>query len=265
LPEEIDLEKIQNFRVFLSRIFDEKKKRYLSKRTQNHHIKSIRAFLKYLRKNDLNVISPEKIDYLKVEEEKINFLNFDEVEKLLNSPDTKTFKGIRDKAILELFFSTGLRISELVSLNRSSINLEAGEFEVIGKGGRRRVVFLSDESKKYLRLYLKERLDDDNALFVSISERARVGNCRKKTTTRLSVQQITNIVKFYARKAGLGKNVTPHTLRHSFATDLLENGADLRSVQELLGHKNISTTQIYTHVTKEHLKDVHKAFHARRR
>lgn len=259
--EKISLDLIQNYRVSLSKIFDPRLKKELSNKTKNFHIKALRAFLKYLAKNDIKSVPAEKIDYTKEEETKVNFLEFVEVEKLLSAPDTKNLKGIRDRAILELFFSTGLRISELAKLNIKDLNFESQEFEVIGKGRKRRVVFLSNDAKIWVKKYLDLRTDENSALFVQTkSSRNSAGKIERITT-----QQITNIVRENAQKAGIGRKITPHTLRHSFATDLLENGADLRSVQELLGHKNIQTTQIYTHITHKQLKDVYKAFHSKRR
>ncbi len=260
-PEEITLNLVQDFRVSLSKIFDPRTKKLLSNKTKNFHIKAIRSFLKYLAKNNVNSLPYNKIDYTKEEETKINFLEFSEVEKLLSTPNTNTIGGKRDKAILELFFSTGLRISELSKLNISDINLQSSEFEVVGKGRKRRVVFLSNEAKKFLSDYLLARNDKNPALFVQ----SKISKNSKDEIKRITVQQITNIVRKYNIKSGIGKKITPHTLRHSFATDLLENGADLRSVQELLGHKNIQTTQIYTHITKKQLKEVYQAFHSIRR
>ena len=219
----------------------------LKKKTQNYYLIALRAFLKYLMKRGLKTLSPEVVELAKVGERSIDLITPEELKRLLNAPDVSTFAGLRDKAILETLFSTGLRVSELCSLPRD-LDLRADEFSVRGKGERVRVVFLSPEAKSIIKNYLEKRKDIDNDLMFPVTSR--------------SVQRI---IKHYAIKAGISKKVTPHVVRHMFATDLLSNGADLRSVQMLLGHANIATTQIYTHVTDKQLKETHKKFHSRRK
>jgi len=233
----------------------------LKKKTQNYYLIALRAFLKYIAKRGVEVLSPEVIELAKVGERQIDLISHDELLRLLNSPDTTTLKGLRDKAILETLFSTGLRVSELCSLPRD-INLSTDEYSVRGKGEKVRVVFLSEEAKSAIKKYLEKRKDMDDALFVQIeNETPKRG--KSKEVNPLTRRSIERIVKQHAIKAGISKKVTPHTVRHMFATDLLSNGADLRSVQMLLGHANIATTQIYTHVTDKALRDTHKKFHSR--
>jgi site-specific recombinase XerD len=271
-PEQIDLELVRRYRLALNRLTDQKG-RPLKKITQNYHIIALRAFLKYLIKKDVKTLSPEKIELADTESREITFLDTQEVERLIAAIEGSQIQAKRDRAILETLFSTGLRISELVGLNRDRINLERGEFAVIGKGGKQRLVFLSDRAKEAIRTYLEARQDLDPALFVGhrkqrsvISDQSSTKSQVLKTKSwRLSARQIQRLIKFYAKKAGILKKITPHTLRHSFATDLLMAGADLRSVQQLLGHSSVTTTQIYTHVTDQHLRDVHKAFHGKQR
>ncbi|KKR65054.1 MAG: Integrase/recombinase, partial [Parcubacteria group bacterium GW2011_GWF1_40_5] len=211
-----------------------------------------------LRKRDIETLAPEKIELAKVALREIEFLEETELERLLNAPQGGGLSDSRDKAILELLFATGLRVSELCGLNRQSVNLKQDEFSVRGKGDKIRVVFLSETAKNCLKNYLDKRKDMDDALFV------RIPPYNLPPTTynlRLTPRSIERIVKHYAIKAGISKRVTPHTIRHSFATDLLQNGADIRSVQMMLGHANVSTTQIYTHVTDKHLRDIHKKYH----
>ncbi len=227
----------------------------LKKKTQNYYLISLRAFLKYLAKRNVKTLSPEHIELAKVGERHLDLITKDELNRLLNSPSGSDLKSLRDKAILELLFSTGLRVSELCSLSRD-LNLNADEFSVRGKGEKVRVVFLSKEAKSAVKNYLNKRADVDDALFVRIGkESARGGDLG------LDRRSIERIIKQYAIKAGISKKVTPHIIRHCFATDLLINGADLRSVQMLLGHANISTTQMYTHITDKELKRVHSQFH----
>ncbi|KKQ83460.1 MAG: Tyrosine recombinase XerC [Parcubacteria group bacterium GW2011_GWB1_38_8] len=219
----------------------------LKKKTQNYYLIALRAFLKYLAKRGLKALSPEVIELARVGERSIDLITPQELTRLLDTPDRETLVGLRDKAILETLFSTGLRVSELCSLPRD-LDLKADEFSIRGKGEKIRVVFLSNEAKEAINTYLDKRKDIDNDLMFPMTAR--------------SVQRL---IKRYAIKAGIGKKVTPHLVRHMFATDLLGNGADLRSVQMLLGHSNISTTQIYTHVTDKQLKETHKKFHSRRK
>lgn len=251
---------VRQYRVYLSRLESGGVQQSpLSRKTQAYHIIALRAFLRWLRKNDYEVIGPEKIDLPKAEAHSPNFLSGDQVERLLSAPTISTPQGIRDKALLELLFSTGLRVSELVALDRDKINFESREFGIIGKGRRPRVVFLSRRAAGYLEDYLKIRDDHYNPLFVRYSGKKDPSMDDEKM--RLTPRSIQRLIKKYARKVKLPLEVTPHVIRHSFATDLLMAGADIRSVQEMLGHKNISTTQIYTHVTNRQLKDVHDAFH----
>ena len=247
---DIDLDKIKDFRLYLART-------ELKKVTQNYYVIAIRSFLKYLNKKDLTAISPEKIELPKIPQRQIELIEYKDLERLLVAPATNNLKGLRDKAILELLFSTGLRISELCALNRF-LDLEKGELTVRGKGEKLRLVFISDRAKKAIKEYLDRRADAEEPLFVSIFHGKIIGRITPRAAERM--------VNFYSRKAGIvGKKISPHSLRHFFATDLLVNGADLRSVQELLGHSNIATTQIYTHLTNKELKEVHQAFHGRRR
>jgi len=256
----IGLEVIKKYRVFLSR-FIAKNGSPLSRITQSYHVIALRAFLRFLTKNDYRTISPEKIELPKAESRSLKFLTTEQVERLLAQPEISKPQGLRDKAILETLFSTGLRVSELVSLNRDQIDLERREFSVIGKGRRLRVVFLSKSAAEWLKKYLDLRTDSWPPLFIRMVNKPEIVQDGKKL--RLTARSIQRIVKKYVKKAKLSVDATVHTLRHSFATDLLMAGADIRSVQELLGHKNISTTQIYTHVTNRQLRDVHEAFHGK--
>ncbi len=247
-PSEITMEKIREYRLFLSRYVD-KNGLSLKRVTQNYHLIALRSFLKYLLKRDIAVIAPEKIDLPKAESRSIKFLEREQIDRLLNTPDNH-----RDKAILEVLFSTGLRVSELVHLNRDQINFDRKEFGVIGKGRRARVVFLSDSAAGWLKQYLDQRDDSDKALFIRYSG-------KKTETLRLTPRSVQRLVEKYVKKARLPVKITPHGLRHSFATDLLSGGADLRAIQEMLGHKNVSTTQIYTHITNPQLKEIHAKYH----
>ncbi len=247
-PKDITPDSIREYRLFLSRYIDPHGIS-LKRVTQNYHLIALRSFLKYLLKRDIQVVAPEKIDLPKAESRSIKFLERGQVELLLNIPDNP-----RDKAILEVLFSTGLRVSELTRLNRDQINLERREFGVIGKGRRARVVFLSGSAADWLQKYLATREDSDKALFARTSG-------KKTETLRLSPRSVQRLVEKYVKKARLPVKITPHGLRHSFATDLLSGGADLRAIQEMLGHKNVSTTQIYTHITNPQLKEIHAKFH----
>lgn len=253
-PANITLVRIKKYRVYLNRL-----DAHLKKKTQNFHMIALRAFLKYLAKNDIKTLAPEKIELGKEESREINFLEEDELERLVDAPNLEKITGLRDKAILETLFSTGLRVSELAKLDKNKVNLTRGEFSIIGKGGKTRIVFLSSSAKIAIKNYLAKREDDNSALFINHSK------INKKGPERLTVRSVQRLMKKYATKAGITKKVTPHVLRHTFGTDLLRSGADLRAVQKLLGHSSITTTQIYTHVTDEHLRDVHKAFHGRRK
>jgi site-specific recombinase XerD len=248
----LNLTTLKKYRIFLSR-FTAPNHTPLSRSTQAYHVIALRSFLRWLIKNDYRTLPPEKIDLPKTESRSLKFLTTAQVERLLAQPKISEPRELRDKAILETLFSTGLRVSEIVSLNRDQIDLKRREFGVIGKGRRPRVVFLSSRAGKWLERYLNWRTDEEKALFIRLGARP----------ARLTARSVQRIVKKYVQKARLPVDATTHTLRHSFATDLLMAGADLRSVQEMLGHKNISTTQIYTHVTNKQLRQVHETFHGR--
>ena len=231
----------------------------LKKNTQTYYIIALRNLLKYLSKRDVPVVAADKVELPKMPMREINLISSEELERLLDQPNTSNLKGLRDKAILETLFSTGLRVSELAGLKKDSINLKTGEFSVKGKGSKIRVVFLSDRAKIALANYMEKRQDLEEYLFVSTSF-----NQSKTSVKALTTRSIERLVKYYAVSAGITKEVVPHTLRHAFATDLLQNGADLRSVQMMLGHSSITTTQIYTHLTDKELKETYRAFHGRR-
>lgn len=258
--KQLTIETVRKYRVYLAHLNSPNGNLPLKKVTQNYYVIALRSFLRYLIRKDLAVVAPEKIELPKVESRSLKFLDRDQLERLVNQPDISTDRGLRDKAIMEMLFSTGLRVSELCRVDRDQVNLERREFGVIGKGQRARVVFLSDRACIWLEKYLAKRVDQFKPLFIRYAgnQEPTVNGEQMRLTTR-SVQRL---VTKYVRKARLPVAATPHVLRHSFATDLLMNGADLRSVQELLGHKNVATTQIYTHVTNAQLKDVHKAFHS---
>lgn len=252
--QDINADSVRSFRLFLNR-------QTFKMVTQGYYIICLRSFLKWLIKNDYKeVLQPEKLDVPKYKSGSLKFLDNDQMKRLLNQPILSTKTGLRDRCILELLFSTGLRVSELTKLNRDKINLKSREFGVIGKGGTARVVFISKEACIYLDRYLRTRIDKHKPLFIRYSGRMDLTTDDEKL--RLTPRSVQRIVKKYVKKAKLPVDATPHTLRHSMATDLLRSGADLRSVQEILGHKNISTTQIYTHVTDKRLKEVHDKFHS---
>lgn len=259
-PQEINLELIHKYRLYLTRYSDPHTKEKLKRVTQNYFMIALRSFLRYLARKDVEVLSAEKIELGKSETSPIKVLDQASLIRLLSAPNTLALSGLRDRALLETLFSTGLRVSELASLNRSDINLERGEFSVVGKGGKERIVFLSDEARKWLYEYLHKRKDQYQPLFIRLQ--GSQDESEHGENMRLTPRSIQRIVEKYVKGVGLSIKATPHTLRHSFATDLLINGADLRSVQEMLGHSNISTTQIYTHVTNRQLKDIHKASHS---
>jgi len=253
-------ESVRQYRLYLSRYVDIHDMS-LKRVTQNYHLIAIRSFLKYCAKRDVTTVSADKIDLPKAESRSIKYLEREAIERLLNQPEISTTEGLRDKAILETLFSTGLRVSELVKLNRDQINLDRKEFGVIGKGRRARVVFLSDGAADWIGRYLKTRDDDLYPLFIRYSGKKPDEHDLHGESVRLSARSVERLVEKYVRKARLPIKITPHGLRHSFATDLLSNGADLRAIQEMLGHKNISTTQIYTHITDPQLRAVHERFH----
>jgi site-specific recombinase XerD len=253
---DISEQNIREFRLWLNRqagVANGSMKR----RTQNYYMIALRAFLKFLRKREIECISPERIELAKLPERELDLMSPVELNRLLGAADGLDEKSLRDKAMLELLFSTGLRVSELCALS-ADLDLTQDSFSVRGKGDKVRVVFLSGAAKSAVAAYLKARKDMEEALFVNIPS-------GKASPTRLTPRSVERIIKHYATKAGITKKVTPHVLRHSFATDLLNNGADIRSVQQLLGHASINTTQIYTHITDSHLRDVHKKFHGKSR
>lgn len=256
----IDNEMIKNYRLWLNRLKDTNG-RELGKTTQNYHLIALRGFLKYLGKQDISTLASEKVELASVKRPQVGFLDQDEVKRLLDAASASTGPGIRDRAILELLYASGLRVSELVGLNRDQINLERREFVVRGKGGKDRPVFISREAAEWVQKYLETRSDNYKPLFTHYS--GSKSDIDEGSYTRLTVRSIQRLVKKYAKIAGITKEVTPHTMRHSFATDLLRNGADLRSVQAILGHANVATTQVYTHLTNPQLKDVHDRFHGK--
>lgn len=248
---DLTLERVRDFRIKLAR------EKNLKKVTQSYYVIAIRNFLKYLIKKDYEVIAPDKIELPKIPQRQIDMIEPGDLERLLQAPKGENLRGLRDKAILEILFSTGLRLSELCNLNRF-VDFKRGELTVRGKGEKLRLVFIADTAQKALKDYLDKRSDALESLFVSLDKKGRI-------IGKISSRAVQRLVGFYARKAGITKKLTPHGLRHLFATDLLLNGADLRSVQELLGHASVSTTQIYTHITNKHLREVHDAFHDKRR
>lgn len=259
--EDITDETIRRFRLYLSREYINPFKGELKRQTQNYFLVALRSFFRFLIKKGYKVLSPEMIELGKMQDRTIKFLSDDELKKLLQTPDTSKIRGLRDRAILEVLFSTGLRVSELVSLNKDQTNLNEGEFGIIGKGGRARVVFLTDAAKYALKKYADARRDPYRPLFVRYSgPKSKDGLTDEKS--RLTARSIQRMIDKYRKRAGILFRIGPHVLRHSFATDLLGAGADIRSVQEMLGHKNISTTQIYTHITNVRLKEVHQKFHS---
>ena len=260
-PQNIDLNLIRKYRLYLAH-FRNKNNLPLKKITQTYHVIALRSFLRYLQVNrDIITLNPDKIELPKLDSRVVSFLNAEQVSRLLKSPQISDEMGLRDKAILELLFSTGLRVSELVKLNRDQINLERQEFGVKGKGGKIRVVFLSDAAAYWIKRYLDYRKDNFKPLFIRYGG-TRINNDNSEKM-RLTARSVQRIVRKYSRKCGLPFDAHPHTLRHSFATDLLIAGADLRSVQEMLGHESIRTTQVYTHVTNKHLKEVYQKYHGK--
>lgn len=255
---DINKELIRKWRIWLNRYVGVNGEN-LSKTTQNYHLIALRSFLKYLAQQDNSPMESDKIQLSRAYRKQVSFLNQDEVHRLLAQPDTSSPIGMRDRAILELLFSSGLRVSELVGLNRDHVNLKSKEFVVRGKGQKDRPVFLSQQAVEAIENYLKIRNDSAQPMFIHYS--GTKNSTESGAYLRLSARSVQRLVKKYSLSAGISKHVSPHTLRHSFATDLLTNGADLRSVQSLLGHSNIATTQIYTHVTDYQLKKVHEKFH----
>jgi len=258
--KELNQDIMRSYRVYLARYSDDQG-RTLCKRTQSYYIISLRSFLKFLVKNDIPVLHPEKIDLPKAESKRMKFLNTDKIERLLSQPLLSKKGGLRDKAILEVLFSTGLRVSELVGLNRDQIDFKSREFGVIGKGRRPRVVFLSPRAANWLSRYLNSREDNWRPIFIRYSGK-KPDLLSDGDEMRLTPRSVQRLVDKYCRTARLPIKISPHGIRHSFATDLLSNGASLRDVQEMLGHKNIATTQIYTHITRPQLKKIHDERHS---
>ncbi len=256
-PAKITEAAVREFRLHLNR--QQGVSGTMKHKTQNYYMISLRAFLKFLRKRGIESLNPERIELAKTGARDLDLITTEELNRLMAAPKSGSLNALRDRAMLELLFSTGLRVSELCRQNRD-LDLSRDEFSVRGKGEKVRVVFLSPAAKKTIKEYLDKRGDVDEALFIQMGK-----NAKSSKDLRLTPRSVERIVKRYAIKAGITRKVTPHIIRHSFATDLLENGADLRSVQALLGHQNIATTQVYTHVTDKHLREVHKAFHGRRR
>ena len=260
-PSDINREVLRKYRLKLNRYGSENDSDDLKTITQAYHLIALRGFMKYLARREIKSLDPSLIDLPHVIRKQVTFLHFDEVEEMLEQIDTSTESGLRDRAIIELLYSGGLRVSELVGLNRDSINLERREFMVRGKGSKDRPIFISQACADRVQDYLDARTDSLPALFLNNSNNKQTvdtsGDYR-----RITARSVERIVEKYARLAGITKHVSPHTLRHSFATDLLMNGADIRAVQSMLGHADISTTQIYTHVTDAHLRDIHEKFHS---
>lgn len=255
---DITPELIRKFRLWLNRLGTNTSDE-LQKNTQNYHLIALRNFLKFCAKRDIPAISADKIELAKATRKQVTFLNTEELSTLFSQPNTETLQGLRDRAILELLFSSGLRVSELVNLNREDVNLNRREFMVRGKGDKDRPVFVSEAAADWIKAYFEKRKDNVRPLFIRYSGNKQIN--LSGNYYRLTARSIQRLIARYALLGGITKHVSPHTLRHSFATDLLMNGADLRSVQAMLGHSNISTTQIYTHVTDPHLKAVHEKFH----
>ena len=267
-PTDITEAMMREYRVYLNRHPAREGKKgqaveTLNKKTQNYHLIALRAFFKYIRKRGMSGYDPERIELAKTGERELDLISEKELSNLLNAPDITTIAGLRDKAVLELFFSTGLRVSELCSLNRD-VDLQNGEISIRGKGGKIRVVFISGSANSAVKTYLKNRVDIDEAMFIDHSPRAH-SRMVKEESVRLTPRSVERIVAKYAEYVGIAKKCTPHVLRHSFATDLLYNGADLRTVQLMLGHASIATTQIYTNVTNKFLRDQYEKFHGKRK
>lgn len=265
-PSELTAEHIWQYKVYLSRHIDPKTQKTLKKTTQNCYLIALRSFLEFFVEKNINSLPPSKVKLAKDRADKeIKFLTLNQLSNLLNAPESGTIIGLRDRAILETLFSTGLRVAELTALNRDQLRIKENtqdlEIAIVGKGDKIRTVYFSERAIKALRAYLKERKDMDEALFINYKR----GSAKSSASRRLTVKSIEEIVKKYVILSGLPVMATPHTLRHSFATDLLNAGVDLRTVQEFLGHSNIATTQIYTHVTNKQLRDIHRQVHDKRK
>lgn len=258
---EVTPKMLKQYRVYLARKKDSRGK-YLAPVTQGYYVIAIRSLLKYLLKQDYEVVSPERLELPKGKGHSIKFLDYDMVERMITQANLEDIRGLRDRAIMETLFSTGLRVSELVSLNKATVNLDTKEFGVMGKGRKVRVVFLSSRAAHWIERYLRERNDHYGPLFISHGRKAAIDDPKADEKLRLTTRTVQRIIRKYGLLAHLPFEVTPHVMRHSFATDLLSHGAGLRDVQEMLGHKNIATTQIYTHVTNPQLKNVHEKYHS---
>ena len=256
--DKITPEIIRKYRLWLNR-YKNNNDDELATITQSYHLIALRGFLGYLSKRDIVSLPPEKIELPKISRKQVTFLHYDEIERILDEIDTSNSAGLRDRAIIELLFSSGLRVSELVNLNLDHVNTKRREFMVRGKGQKDRPVFISESASLHVKNYLNSRTDNLPPLFISYSRNNQIDN--SGDYRRLTARSIQRIINKYTRLAGITKHVSPHTMRHSFATDLLMNGADIRSVQVMLGHSSISTTQVYTHVTDEHLREIHEKFH----
>jgi site-specific recombinase XerD len=266
-PADITESMMREYRVYLNRhparaLKKGQVQETLDKKTQNYHLIALRAFFKYIRKRGITGYDPERIELAKTSQRELDLISEKELQDLMAAPDTATIGGLRDKAVLELFFSTGLRVSELCSLDRDT-DLQTGEISIRGKGGKIRVVFISGSAREAVKKYLNNRVDVDEAMFIDHSPRAHA-RMVKEESVRLTPRSIERVVEKYAAIAGISKKCTPHVIRHSFATDLLYNGADLRTVQMMLGHASIATTQIYTNVTNKFLRDQFEKFHSKR-
>ncbi|HLC39077.1 MAG TPA: tyrosine-type recombinase/integrase [Patescibacteria group bacterium] len=266
-PSKITADLMRKYRLYLNRFKDEKGN-YLQKKTQNYHLIALRSLLKYLAKRKIKSLSADQIELASIEEKEITFLEPEELEKLFQATQTEKNQiiGLRDRAILETLFSTGLRVSELVKLKKGNVNLKQGEFSILGKGGKGRVVFLSESARDWIKKYLDLRTDNSEALFVRhrfLEKKEKDISDEFESFAHLTPRTIQRIVRKYSIRAGITKPVTVHTLRHSFATDLLRSGADIRSVQAMLGHSSITTTQVYTHITDQHLKETHQKYHGK--
>lgn len=261
LVEKIDDNIVRNFRLYLSHDYKNPDKGALKRQTQNYFLVALRSLLRYLVRQRVRSLSPDMVELGKNRDRIVKFLSPEELKKLFEAVNSKDEIGLRDRTILEVLFSTGLRVSELVSLNRDQANIQSGEFGVVGKGGKGRVVFLTKQAKTWLNLYMTKRSDPYRPLFIRYSgPKGHEGLTDEML--RLSARSIERMIDKYRKIAGITLRIGPHILRHSYATDLLQHGADLRSVQEMLGHKNIATTQIYTHVTNFGLKQIHEKFHS---
>jgi site-specific recombinase XerD len=263
--ESITFDTVRKFRLYLHKFLDERGDN-LGLKTQTYHIIALRSLFRYALRRNVACISPDQIELPKLDPSEVQFLTPEELEQLFTTPDDTTMSGLRDRALMELFFSTGLRVSELASLNKTMMNTESGEMRVIGKGKKERIVFISERARDWMGQYLLKRKDENEAAFVGYRGKGAGNDPSIKVqmqATRLTPRSMERIIQKHVLAAGLVKKITPHTLRHSFATDLLMNGADIRSVQTLLGHASITTTQVYTHITNKQLRDVHTKFHGK--